>query len=426
MYRSRSIVVPMVALVLAAALLATIVQFAIMFNGPPPGGGPVSIARVAEVLRTGQVPPEAERRLILTRTTSDTFGRADERPWPARDAVIADILHRPADQIRGTYFFPARMRGGGDPAQDLFGGFTVAMQDGEGWIVVSSAPRPAFTSWHFRRLLGMAATLLILSLLAWFVASRISRPIRELAQAATRARLGTREPIPAGGPREVRELALAFDTMQTRILQQAEGRTAMLAAIAHDLGTPLSRIAFWVEQLPDEARERASADIGEMRAMLGAALRFARDESSDPGHGRLDLGSLIESLADDLAAAGKPVGAEAGPRVVLRGDPAALRRLFANLIENAVRYGDHARLSWAAGEGWAEVIVDDDGPGFPDGADALFAPFVRGETSRNRATGGTGLGLAIVRSIAEAHGGRVTLENRPAGGGRVRVRLAAE
>jgi signal transduction histidine kinase len=201
----------------------------------------------------------------------------------------------------------------------------------------------------------------------------------------------------------------------------------MLAAIAHDLGTPLSRIAFWVEQLPEAARERASADIDEMREMLSATVRFVRDDRGEATHTRLDLGSLIESLADDLGAAGTPVEVDAGPRAVMRGDSSALRRLFANLIENAVRYGERARIGWTLEPGRVEAVIEDDGPGFdPARAEALFSPFVRGESSRNRATGGTGLGLAIVRSIAEAHGGQVMLENRPEGGGRVRVRLPAE
>ncbi|MCH7862697.1 MAG: HAMP domain-containing protein, partial [Proteobacteria bacterium] len=318
------------------------------------------------------------------------------------------------------YQIPAR-----DPEQDMRGSFTVAMENGNGWIVASSVYRPTFTRWHLARLLGMLGTLLVLSLLAWAVARRISRPIRDLAGAATRVRLGARQPIPQRGPREVHELALALDSMQERILLEAENRSAMLGAIAHDLGTPLSRIAFWVEQLPDAARLRAEADIEEMRAMLKAALAFTRDGRDGASHARLDLGSLIESLVDDLAAAGKPVSVEAGPRAVVRGNSAALRRLFANLIENAVRYGERARLHWSLGEGTVDVLVEDDGPGFDLArAEALFAPFVRGETSRSRETGGTGLGLAIVRSVAEAHGGTVTLENRLGGiGGRVRVRL---
>ncbi|MDF7774701.1 ATP-binding protein, partial [Sphingomonas sp. AOB5] len=237
---------------------------------------------------------------------------------------------------------------------------------------------------------------------------------------------GTRTPIPREGPREVRELAGALDAMQSRILEQAEGRTTMLAAIAHDMGTPITRLAFWVEQLPDAARDRANADIDEIRAMLATVLRFARDERAD-ARDRIELGSLIESLVDDMTAAGTPVDMESGPRVVLRGDSQSLRRLFANLIENAVRYGKVANIAYSAADpGWVEVSVSDRGPGFPANPESLFTPFVRGESSRNRATGGTGLGLAIVRSIAEAHGGTVSLENRTEGGGCVRVRLPVE
>jgi signal transduction histidine kinase len=419
--RPRSIVVPIVLLAIAAALIATTMQFAIMFNGPPPGEPPMPIARVAEALRTGQVPAHA-RGVVVTRTREDRFGRSKEQPAPERDVAIAARIPVPAERVHGLYEFPPR-----DPDSDIHGSFTIGLEDGDGWIIVSTAPPPTFTSWHLTRIAGMLVTLALLSLLAWLVAGRISRPIRQLAEAATRARLGARPEIPRGGPKELRELAEAVEAMQDRILQQAEGRTTMLAAIAHDLGTPLSRIAFWVERLPEAARDRAAADIEEMRAMLGAVLRFTRDDRNRSPHARLDLGSLIESLGEDLAMAGAPVEVDLGPRVIVEGDPTALRRLFTNLVENAVRYGDRARLCWTYAPGWAEVLVEDEGPGFPAArADALFAPFVRGETSRNRATGGTGLGLAIVRSIAEAHGGEVLLENRAAGGGRVRVRLPAE
>ncbi|WP_448663715.1 ATP-binding protein [Sphingomonas sp. CJ20] len=421
MRRARSIVVPIVLLVIAAALAGTAFQFMIMFNGPPPGVGPVPLERVAQALRTGHLDERTAQRMTLTTVAGDAFGRPDEQPSSARDAAIADRIGVPADRVRGFYLFPAR-----DPSEDLRGSFTVALQTGKGWVVAASQPRPVFTAWHVRRLSIMLATIALLSLFAWAVARRISRPIRNLAEAATQARIGSRSVIPLDGPREVRELAGALEAMQERILQQAEGRSAMLAAITHDLGTPLSRIAFWVEQLPDAARERANADIAEMREMLGAALRFTREDSNIVPHGRLDLGSLIESLADDQAAAGRPVETAGGPRVVMRGDSAALRRLFGNLIENAVRYGDHACLSWTLNGTVAEVLVDDEGPGFPTETEALFAPFVRGEASRNRATGGTGLGLAIVRAIASGHGGTVQLENRPAGGGRVRVALPTE
>jgi len=229
--------------------------------------------------------------------------------------------------------------------------------------------------------------------------------------------------MPQDGVGEVRVLSRAISHMHDRLSRHAEGRTTMLAAIAHDLGTPLSRLAFWIEQLPEEARVRADADLEEMRAMLGAVLRFARDESKPDANARIELGSLLDSLTEDMNVTGAPVTITPGARAIVRGDPQALRRLFANLVENAIRYGQSASVAWAIDDNAVTVTIDDEGPGFdPTADDRLFDPFVRGDPSRNRETGGTGLGLAIVRSIAEAHRGSVSLDNHP-GGGRVRVTL---
>ena len=418
--RHRSIIVPIVALVFGGALLAVAVQFALMFRGPPPGSmPPLPVSRIAEALRTGTLPPGRERQITIRRVEAEPTGRSIERPDLRRDAVLAARIGVPVDQVRGYYQMQAR-----DPENDLFGSWTIASRRTDGWVVASSPERPAFTHWHLIRLIATLGTLIVLTMLAWLVARKISGPLRDLADVASRARLGTKETVPITGPREVRELASAMAAMQRRILEQAEGRATMLAAIAHDLGTPLSRIAFWIEQLPDPARVRASADLDQMRDMLAAALRFTRDGASIERAERLDLGSLLESLVDDLCVAGTPVSAQPGPRLVIRGHSIDLKRLFANLVENAVRYGVRAELQWRINGRWAEVIVDDEGPGFDaENSESLFQPFVRGEASRNRDTGGTGLGLAIVRSITESHGGEVTLETRPLGGGRVRVWL---
>ncbi|WP_245646861.1 ATP-binding protein [Sphingomonas soli] len=421
MKHSRSIAVSIFLLVIASVLAAAVVLFSVTFKGPPPRPAPLQLTKLATALEQATPPPGNEQKLQIVTHTAAPGPRGPERLEPLDHPMVRELARLLRAEPAQLMVYTSEMQRGGD---EIRGRFTVGWKVPGGWRIAETAPQPFLTSWHWVTLLAMLGVLIVLGAAAWWIARRISLPIRRLAEAATRARPGVREAIPAGGPQEVRELAEAIGAMQARILEQAEGRTVMLGAIAHDLGTPLSRIAFWIEQLPDDARERASADIGEMRAMLGAALALARDESMPAPHTRLDLGSLIESLADDLAAAGTPVRSEAGPRVVLRGDSVALRRLFANLIENAVRYGEEAVLGWREDNGWAEVTVDDAGPGFdPARAESLFAPFVRGETSRNRATGGTGLGLAIVRSIAEAHGGAVRLETRPEGGGRVRVRL---
>ena len=427
MTRVHSLVLPIVLLVVAAVAVAALALFAITFQGPPPRPAPVPVGRIAEALRTGHAPRGNWRSLDIARLKDLPPTMPRDHGLPARDAAIAALVPVAARDVIGSYQFPGDRDHGIDEHVDdgVRGDFRVAMRSGDGFIVVSSAREPFFTHWHAITLLAILAMLFGLGLAAWLIARGIVRPMEQLARAADEARPGARKPIPLEGPREVRALARALETMRGRILEQAENRTAMLAAIAHDLGTPLSRIAYRIEKLPEGERERAAADIEEVRAMLAEVLRFARDSRAEAPSERIDLGSLIESLAEDLRAGGMDVVAEPGPRVIVTGESRALRRLLANLADNAVRYGKRARLSWSRLPHWAEILVDDEGPGFGADREALFAPFVRGETSRNRATGGTGLGLAIVRGIAEAHGGEVLLENRE-GGGRVRIRLPAE
>ena len=235
---------------------------------------------------------------------------------------------------------------------------------------------------------------------------------------------GRAAPIfPRNGQGEVRALSGSVAAVHDRLAQHAEARTAMLAAMAHDLGTPLSRQSFWVEQLPERSRERAVRDIHEMRAMIRDTLAFARDEADDCDttlvlSSLLDaLSSLLDALVEDIQVGGSAVAITAGPRVVVRGDPRSLRRAVANLIGNAVRYGDRASVGWSVEGERAIATIGDDGPGIDTvQAERLFELFARGEASRNRATGGTGLGLAILRSIAERHGGSVWLANRASGG----------
>jgi two-component system OmpR family sensor kinase len=352
--RPRSIVVPMVLLVVGAALIATVVQFAITFTGPPLFAPPVPTEEVARALRTGAVPRGIASRMEVSSRLSET--PINGAPHPERDAGIARLLGVPASEIHGIYQLVPRpggpRRGAGGPPEPGFvppfirGDFEIEWRSGNGVRVARSLPGPWFTAWHRVTLLSVLGVLIVLTFLAWWIARGIARPIGNLATAANAARLGTRTPIPQDGPREVRALAEALEAMQGRILEAAEGRTAMLAAIVHDLGTPLSRIAFHIEQLPDAERDRAAADLGEMRQMLGEVLRFVRDSRSGAASERIDLASLLESLTDDMAAGGMDVVMNPGAGAVIAGDSQALRRLFVNLIENAVRYGQKATIGW--------------------------------------------------------------------------------
>ena len=423
--RGSSIAAPIFLLVIVSVLVATAISFVVTFSGPPPFDFPSSLRSIAMTLE-GKGPPPFDRGGPPLGVAQAADGqdpgpgppqRRRERTAPmARSGEVADPTARrrlAAELGVSPTAVLAFTETAGKTERDAFvGSFTFAWHEGAGWWVVRSHVPPYLTRWHVRTLLAMLVAILLLSLPAWSIARALTRPLRRLASAADQAGTGAALPALPGGSREVRDLARAVTTMHARLAHHAEARTAMLAGIAHDLGTPLSRLAFRVEQLPEDARARAAADIGEMRAMIAATLAFTRDEAIQTDARRLDLASLLDSLVQDMADAGQPVALMPGPRAVVRGDTAALRRLFANLIENAVRYGERATIGWEIAGGNVGIWVADDGPGIdPAQAERLFQPFVRGDPSRNRATGGTGLGLAIVRSIATRHGGAATLEN---------------
>jgi two-component system OmpR family sensor kinase len=422
--RIGSIAMSIFSLVIGAVLVATLIFIAISFRGPPPGDPPQLIEAIAATMR-GEVPRHHfGSALRVAEKPNRPAPPASMVAQPGRALRLAQLLGVPPSQVLVWSNQPPI--GFDDPfaGEFIFGDFVVAWQHGASWRVVSNAPSPLIKRWYWVTLLAMLATILTLAWPAWALARAITRPIRRIAESAGEARAGVPlGPMPQDGVGEVRILSRAISRMHDRLSRHAEGRTTMLAAIAHDLGTPLSRLAFWVEQLPDDARLRANADLDEMRGMLGAVLRFARDESKPDTDARIELGSLLDSLTEDMNIAGAPVTIAPGARAIVRGDPLALRRLFANLVENAIRYGQSASVTWEVVDDNVVVTIDDEGPGFdPKVDDRLFEPFVRGDPSRNRETGGTGLGLAIVRSIAEAHRGSVSLDNHP-GGGRVRVTL---
>jgi signal transduction histidine kinase len=413
----RSIVWPIFALVVVSVVVAAATIFVVTFSGPPPRGTGRPAEVVTQALRTGEPPRGPGPALRVETVAAPPAARDGFRADPAARATLATALGaREGDVV--AYTMRPRQEEEGAFGRD----FMLGVRRGDAWRIVET-PRPWLAPWHLKTLIAMSIAISALAVLGWFIAQAISRPVRAVARAAERARAGAElPPMPAGGAREVRDLARSVAAMHERLARHAEGRTTMLAAIAHDLGTPLSRLAFRVEQLPEAARERAAADIAEMRGMIAAALSFARDEAVG-ARTRLDLGSLLESLADDMADAGAAVTIDAGPRAVVRGDAAALRRMFANLAENAVRYGDRAAIGWRVIGDMVEVTIDDAGPGVDMATvERLFEPFARGDPSRNRATGGTGLGLAIVRSIAARHDGEAVLENGPTGG-RARVVL---
>jgi len=295
-------------------------------------------------------------------------------------------------------------------------GLTVQLGDGR-WLNAFFAKRLP-SSWSSQSYLSLGLTALALSLIAIVIARRIAQPLRKLAQAAEGLGRGEYvEPVPERGPNDVRRTAEAFNLMQTRLRRFVEDRTRMLAAIGHDLRTPLTSLRLRAEFVTDEeTREKLLGTVEEMQTMTEATLAFAREDASGETTRAVDFPALLESLCADLADLGWNVNvAETGP-MPYRCRPDALRRALRNLIENAVRYGGEARVALAQTADGLEITIDDNGPGIPDqDLERVFQPFVRLEHSRNRETGGVGLGLSIARSIVRAHGGDVLLANRPDG-----------
>jgi len=213
--------------------------------------------------------------------------------------------------------------------------------------------------------------------------------------------------------------------MQQRLARLLENRTRMLAAISHDLRTPLTLLRLRAESVENsEERAKMLATIAEMDAMITATLAFARDEIAAEPRRRTDVAALVASIADDMADAGLPVVMDPAEPIVIECQPGALKRAVTNLLENAIKYGERARLRMASTPQGILIEIDDDGPGIPeDELVRVFQPFYRVEGSRSGETGGIGLGLAIALAVVQAHDGQLKLSNRPEGGLSARIIL---
>lgn len=306
-----------------------------------------------------------------------------------------------------------------------FAPFSASVQQPDGRWATVEPPRGLLSPWQQRILLALAISMLLLAPLVWWMARRLTRPIRVFADAAER--LGAdpeAEPLTPSGPSEVRTAIHAFNDMQASLRDHMRRRTQTVAAIAHDLRTPLTRLRFRAEQAPAAVRDRMAADIEEMDALIAQAMAYVRGEATPDQRQTFDLDALAADCAGGFSETGGAVAFDGGGALPVRADPAALRRALGNLIANAVKYGGAARVKAFAGDGRAVVTVEDDGPGLPDEElEAVFEPFHRAERSRSRETGGAGLGLTVARQAARAHGGDVTLTNRSDGGLTARLEL---
>jgi signal transduction histidine kinase len=309
---------------------------------------------------------------------------------------------------------------------------TIGMHLPEGqWLKLTVPFRPP-RPWHSPTFLAafLLMTVAAAGLTLWAV-RRLTAPVRTLAAAAEAlGRDVNAPPLPESGPSEVATAAVAFNTMAARIRRFVQDRTELLTAIGHDLRTPITRLKLRAEFVEDdEQRGKMLVDLEELESMVSATLAFGRDARTTEPVVSLDLAELARTILDETGDAWPDAAArldyEGPPHVIVRARPLALKRALANLVSNAVTYGGCARLRLNPPVNSAVVIeVEDDGPGIPPGElDRVFEPFHRGEPSRSRETGGVGLGLPIARNILRAHGGDVTLANRPMGGVKATVTL---
>lgn len=279
---------------------------------------------------------------------------------------------------------------------------------------------------------AVSVTLLLLQLVSlagagWLAVRLAVRPVSQLARAADAITDGASTPLPPiEGPIEVRQAMQAFNAMQARIEDQLTERLQLLAAISHDLQTPITRIRLRAEQIePAELRDKVLRDLLAMQGLVDEGLTYARTAhaAAEPER-HVDLKALLDGLVCDACDAGANVCLVEPAPTTLHTRVLALTRLLTNLIDNAVAFGTRAEVRVSEAENTLAISVCDDGPGIPcEHLERVFDPFFRLEGSRSRETGGTGLGLAIARQLTLALGGQLTLHNRPTGGLEARLTL---
>ncbi|WP_081076309.1 sensor histidine kinase [Burkholderia cepacia] len=294
----------------------------------------------------------------------------------------------------------------------------VELRDGS-WVVFVTTHRDWLLLQPTQILIAMG--FVALSVLAALVLATyfLSKPIRQFAldlhQIGGDPRAG---PVREAGPSELRAAISAFNALQAQLRKFVDDRTIMLAAMSHDLRTPLTKIRLRGEFIEDEdQRERLFRDVDDLQAMADAALSFFRDDYKSEEATNFDFAGLLRSLVDDYRDLGKSVSYAGPDRLVLAGRPLSLRRACMNLVDNALKYGSIAELEASCTPTHVIIKISDQGPGIPPHSlEQVFNPFFRLEQSRNRATGGMGLGLTSALAVVQAHSGNISLRNRHCGG----------
>ncbi|HEY2481575.1 MAG TPA: HAMP domain-containing protein, partial [Caulobacteraceae bacterium] len=361
-------------LVVAALIAAEITTVVVMLNLPPPPPDVYTVSDVLQAIRkVGPTQTPDGRDLNVHRTSGPPAATTQGRRRLRFRANMARDLGLPPESVVIAQKGPRIVALGASPrpqhaaqwvdgeAPILLGAFQIGVRQGpDQWLVVEPASTFGIDPWQQRLVLVLAIAAVAVSPLAWWFARRLAAPISALAAGAERLGRDPRAPrLEINGPAEVTLAVKAFNEMQERLRQYVADRTEMVGAIAHDLRTPLTRLRFRIEGVPDEVKGKLASDIDQMEAMVAATLAFVRDASRPRERVKLEITSLVETIMDEAAETGADSSAESSDRVVVDGDPVALRRLITNLVDNALKFGSAARGRVFAADGMAVLQIDD-------------------------------------------------------------------
>ncbi|MDZ5791147.1 HAMP domain-containing sensor histidine kinase [Stenotrophomonas maltophilia] len=420
-------------LALASLLLATLVSVAVVGWMPRPAPPPMRLDQTVQVLRGER----AAAPLGLHLATQDAPPQGSASDWLTQLAALQ--LGLPAKEVRLVW----SGQGKAPDVQVIEGGavldgtarvavlkaqaalltamqwppFELGVRQADGrWQVVGS-DHSDLAAWRRQVILALLGGAVLLAPLAAWASIRLGRPLRRLADASARVDLQADTPLPDDGPREVQMLAAAIGTGRERLRAQAQDMTHMLAAVAHDLRTPLTGLRLRAEFAPTPQAARMVADIERMDTMIEQVLDYARGELQPLQMRPLDLAALLEECVQAALLRGVEISIQGPDSLPWHGDALLLRRAFDNLIDNADRYAGAVELRLAVVERGVQLEVMDRGPGIAEGDRVrLLQPFQRSERSRSRTTGGAGLGLAVAANVARRHAGELQLLHREGGG----------
>lgn len=433
--RPRSITTQVTGLVVVSVLLGTIINIVLaifLFGAPPPDDSPPAIAsrivRVTQFIKAARTPTEADIVLTAIRSAgvpvervaiSDLAAVPDGVHWPLWTSPVLRHV-RPASGIEVL----GGQRYAAGPSEQI-----VVRLDAAHALVfdaaVGASPWPLFLT---PTALVLSIVLIFVMLLSVYAVRSITAPLAAVAAAAQSFGRSPQDvqPIPGGGPREIAQVTEALNEMRTRIKALLDDRTRMLAAISHDLRTPLTRLRLRAERVRDDRlREGMQADLANVEHMLDETLDYLREDGRFETMSRVDLPSLLQTICSQFVDVGHTVSYRGPSKLTWSARPRALARAITNIVENGVKHGGAVTVTLAGHLPQARIEIDDDGPGIPaDLRERVFEPFFKADAARTHDGGGFGLGLSIARGIVRRHGGEIVLADGVPHGLKVKISLS--